>query len=139
MVMRSVLFVLMILLPLLVEAQTENCKLKLDSLTTIMITDSPEQRGSPDGGFQAFGKTIAKTIRYPQVKEPLPVETTTFVSFVIDVEGNIKGERVIREGIPGISGQLLKIIREHSWRPATCGGKPVASLYSYPLMIHLEK
>ena len=61
------------------------------------------------------------------------------VAFVIDKDGHMKGKRILKD-IEGtdLGKQLLDIIDDMTWHPATCEGKVVPTIQMMPLIVDID-
>lgn len=137
--MRIFFLVIMILSSAQVVAQGPDCTLHKDSLTRESVVLMPEKRADVVGGLPALGKAIRSKLKLPTSARPQPVDFSgVYVAFVIDEKGEVKGERVVRSTLPEISSQVFEAVKSLSWKPATCKGKPVPSLFILPVRICIE-
>ena len=68
-----------------------------------------------------------------------PADTKVIVAFIIDKDGEVTGERIIRD-IEGsnYASQLLTAVKNIRWAPGTCNGKNVATLQVLPMIIEFK-
>ena len=111
-----------------------DCSLQKDSLSNEMFLLVPDQRAEPVGGLPALAKEISRTIKIPRDKAS--AYSTIHVAFIVDSNGALKGERALRQSEPEAVAQLFKAAKNLKWKPATCNGKPVSSMFVIP--IHLD-
>jgi len=111
-----------------------NCSKKKDILTGKMIYTSFDELAVNKGGinllYKAFGKLKIDSV-------PNGATTKFTIAFVVDVDGSISGERVIKDEVGNVGNQMIKIVKSFKWCPAICNGKQVATLYQIPLQICL--
>jgi hypothetical protein len=130
--MRIVFLILISLLSTGVIAQVVGCKSHVDSLTHESVVSVPEINAQPVGGLQALGRAVGGKVRLPAAARETDF-SGIFVAFIIDEKGKIKGERTIRNQFPETSAQVFEAVRSLSWKPATCQGKPVSSIFILPV------
>jgi hypothetical protein len=115
----------------------EPCLAIFDTLTQMEVftTKTP----TVAGGMQALGKEISKRIKYPHLPHD-PIDSKVIVAFVIDKDGHMKGKRILKD-IEGtdLGKQLLDIIDDMTWHPATCGGKVVPTIQMIPLIVDVGR
>jgi hypothetical protein len=114
----------------------EPCLTIFDTLTQMEVftTTIP----TVAGGRQALGKEISKRIKYPHLPH-YPDDSKVIVAFVIDKDGHMKGKRILKD-IEGtdLGKQLLDIIDDMTWHPATCEGKVVPTIQMMPLIVDID-
>lgn len=112
-----------------------DCTQKKDLITGKMISTSFDELAANKGGvvllYRAFGKIKIDSV-------PHAATTKFTIAFVVDVDGSISGERIIKDEIGGVGDQMIKIVKSFKWSPAMCNGKQVASLHQIPLQICLQ-
>ncbi|TCD27957.1 hypothetical protein EZ456_08410 [Pedobacter psychrodurus] len=102
-----------------------DCTQKKDLITGKMIYTSFDEPATNQGGraklYKALSNVTLETI-------PNSASTQFTISFLVDADGRISRERVVRDEVGKIGEQMLKIIKSFKWAPATCNGKKVATL-----------
>ncbi|MEP6610436.1 MAG: energy transducer TonB [Mucilaginibacter sp.] len=92
----------------------------------------------PEGGLQDFFKQLSKKLKFPQ--GDADYGGRVIVAFVIEPNGKIDGERVIREPSGNkqiFSKQIFAIVKTIKWKPAKRNGKAVPFLYTLPITIDI--
>ncbi|MEO7212257.1 hypothetical protein [Mucilaginibacter sp.] len=117
-IMRNVFFCLL-LLPAMLKAQS-----KPDTIIYSYTEIPPEYPG-------AENKLSIDFLKKVRVPKPIPssFDTRIAVEFVVEKNGTITHERIIR-GNKDIASQFLKQIKSVKWTPGYNKGKPVRSKYS---------
>ncbi len=65
--------------------------------------------------------------------------TKTIVQFAIEASGAITYPRILKSCNPQLDDQILSAIRNMpKWQPAEQKGKPIATLYSLPILIEVK-
>ena len=112
-----------------------DCPHKKDLLTGKVITTTYDKLAVTKGGINLLYKAFAK-VKIDSV--PNGATTKFTIAFIVDVNGRISGERVIKDDVGGVGNQMIKIVKSFKWIPATCNGKKVTSLHTIPLQICLQ-
>jgi hypothetical protein len=117
----------------------DSCISQLDTLTRIEVYTDVDQMPTVDGGMQAIYYEISKSIKLPNNFEKYSLEGKTYVAFIVTEEGNIIGQRVIKnvEGTD-FAEQLLLIIDKFKWYPGICDEKPVPTILILPMIIDVK-
>ena len=111
-----------------------------DTLLHEVVYLSAEQFPKPEGGLEALFKLISKKLKYP--KGDTLYASRVIVAFVIEPDGKIDGERVIREPSGNkqiFSKQIFAIVKTIKWTPAKRNGKAVPFLYTLPITIDVTE
>jgi protein TonB len=105
-----------------------------DSCATLENADFP-------GGREALVLFLQRTIRIPAVAEELAIKGKVYLEFLILQDGSISAIHVKR-GIPDCpecDAESIRVLAYMpNWTPATCEGKPVISLYTLPIVYHVQ-
>lgn len=118
------------------KPKIDSCYFITDTLTGKQIYRFVDKPAMLAGSTDSLFMKIMKRVKYNrQSKEP--VETSIAIAFVIDENGVVSGKRIIRGKV--IGQQILDMIDDFEWKPATCGGVKVAALYFFPLSIHFSE
>ncbi|MCD8740146.1 TonB family protein [Mucilaginibacter roseus] len=90
------------------------------------------------GGVQAFGRFLAKTIRYPAAAREKNVQGRVYVSFVITDKGKLTNFK-IEKGIGfGCDEEVLRVMKlSPDWIPRYVKGKAVEEFYTVPIAFNL--
>lgn len=105
-------------------------------------TPSPESTSRTDPGsepLQVGGDVMAPIVVhrvepvFPLVAEKARVSGTVIIRLVIDADGRMTDAQVIKPLPFGLSEAALEAVRKWRFKPATRGGKPVASIFSIPV------
>jgi hypothetical protein len=114
------------------------CVSKVDTLTNVEVFLTVDKSPTVQGGMQALYTEVAKKIKYPD-SEGDRTGAKVFVAFIVNTDGQIKGQRIVKN-IDGtdLAEQLLDIIDDMKWIPGLCKGKPVATLLVMPMIIDVK-
>lgn len=117
----------------------DKCLSEIDTLINQEVYKVTDKQAKVDGGMNAVFKEVAKRIKYPEKLRRYSIDSKVFVAFIIEEDGSVIGQRVIKN-IDGtdFGEQLLKIVGEFKWQPAICNGNPVKSILILPMIIHLD-
>jgi hypothetical protein len=116
----------------------DTCKTGKDRLTGRVIYLSGDMGPEYFGGTAALVRRMSKEIKYPDSGWTVEMRTQYLVAFIVEPNGHISGERIIR-GKNQIGQQLLKIARSLTWTPGQCNGKKVPMLYKLPMNIDFSE
>jgi protein TonB len=95
--------------------------------------------GMPEfpGGVMAFRKIFESGIDKSAIKGPDAKTFKVYVSFIIEKDGTMTDEKVLRDPGFGLGKQVLGLLEKtkDKWSPGKIGGKAVRVLYHYPITI----
>jgi len=74
--------------------------------------------------------------RYPAVLMKTGVAATVVVRCVIDHTGNVRDAEVIVPGLPPFNAEVVRVVSQWKYKPATYGGRAVDSYLN--LTVHFE-
>jgi len=102
------------------------CETQVDSLTKRIVYTSadisPENAGGQSALMRQYAKINLDTI-------PEDYDTKFIIAFIVDIDGSIFGERIIKDKTNKVGKQILDIVKTFKWTPAICNGKKVAMLH----------
>ncbi len=114
-----------------------NCKSEKDTLTKSTIFITADKEATNEGGQIALMRKFAK-ITMDSIPDDL--DTRFMVAFIIKEDGQIVGERILRDKTGGTVGQqMIKIVKSFKWTAGECDGKKVPMLLKLPLQICLRE
>ena len=98
------------------------------------ICDIVEEMPSyPDGDVKLM-EYIAQNINYPQEALESGIQGRVFVSFVVEPNGSITNEKVLRGIGYGCDEEALRVVKEMpKWTPGKRKGKPVRVAVTIPV------
>lgn len=107
-------------MPLAYKASAKQSK---NSVDTILV-------GSIDkncpGGFDAFNTFIRKNVHMPAIAKEAHKQGTTYVSFIIEPNGNVSHVLTIFSIGLGMDEEAVRVIKSSgNWTPSTVDGKAV--------------
>ncbi len=102
-----------------------------DSLPVFTVV---EQMPEFPGGDQARNKFLAENIRYPQQALESSIQGTTYVSFIVEPDGNISHVLILKGIGGGCDEEAIRVIRMlPRWIPGRQNGKAVRVQYNMPV------
>ena len=123
-----------ILKPGATDAQVEEYQSELEE-AFINYNLSPEF----PGGMSALMDYINANKIYPQEAKEKGVKGRVIVQYVIDVDGSICGERVLKSIDPQLDAEAIRILRNlPNWKPGEMYGTPVPFCFTLPVTFRLE-
>lgn len=117
---------------------SDTCKRWKDTLTGREIYVDADTKPEPEGGEVSLMRRLNKGIRYPESALTNEIETTFLVAFIVEANGKISGERILKDNTNQIGRQILKVIESCHWYPGKCHGRKVAMLVKRPVIIELQ-
>ncbi len=89
------------------------------------------------GGVMAFRKIFESGIDKSALKGPNAKSYRVYISFIIEKDGSMTDEKVLRDSGFGLAKQVLGLLEKtkDKWSPGKIGGKAVRVLYHYPITI----
>lgn len=104
---------------------TDSCKTETDSLTKRRIYITAETEAKNEGGMAALMRRYAK-IKLDTI--PDDYDTEFLVAFIVESDGSITGERILKDKTRTVGIQMLAIAKTFKWSPAICNAKKVPML-----------
>jgi hypothetical protein len=105
----------------------KRCKVQIDSFTKTLTYITADVMPMNEGGKGALMRKLERVISFPTVV-PNNFEPNITVAFIVDIDGNIKGERIVRDKTSNVGQQMLDVVKTFKWTPASCKGKKIAML-----------
>ncbi len=103
--------------------------------TIHIISENPPM---PEGGFEALGKYLQKSLKYPEQARRMNVEGKVFVQFVIDKDGSPSDITVLKGIGSGCDEEAVRVIKNMpKWTPGKQRGRPVKVRMSLPIVFKL--
>lgn len=101
-----------------------------DSEVYTVVDEMPEMIG---GVSALYGE-----IKYPSAAIRSGIEGRVFIQFVVDKEGNVRDEKVLRDIGGGCGEAALEAVREVKFTPGKKDGVAVNVQYSMPVTFKIE-
>ncbi|MNK80499.1 hypothetical protein D3C87_1002170 [compost metagenome] len=102
-----------------------DCLSKKDLITGKVIYTSYDEPAINEGGPAKLYKAMSN-VKLDSI--PNGATTQFTISFLVDVDGHIYRERVVKDEVGKVGEQMLKIAKSFKWTPAMCNGKKVATI-----------
>jgi periplasmic protein TonB len=101
-----------------------------------MVVESPPEF---EGGVDAMKAFVARNVKYPRDAYKKGISGTVFVQFIIDKDGNVTEEKVIRGIGKSCDKEALRVIKMMpKWKPGKQQGKRVRVRFVYPFNFSLR-
>lgn len=112
-----------------------DCISKKDLLTGKVIYSSYDVPATNEGGLAKLYKAMSN-VKLDSI--PNGATTQFTISFLVDVDGHVSRERVVKDQVGKVGEQMLKIAKSFKWTPAMCNGKKVATITTLSTRICLQ-
>ena len=91
------------------------------------------------GGDDSLFAYLYRNVSYPAEAKKADIRGRVFVTFVVEKDGRITGERILRDIGGGCGEEVLRVIRAMpKWKPGTQDGKPVRVQFNLPVAFELQ-
>jgi protein TonB len=91
------------------------------------------------GGESALYKYLGKNIVYPTMAQESGVQGRVYVTFVVEINGNITDIKVVRGIGGGCDEEAIRVVKAMpSWNPGRQRGQPVRVQYILPVRFVLQ-
>ena len=89
---------------------------------------------------EAFRDYVIQHLTFPRIAIENCISGKVFIQFVVDQNGNVVDERVVRGVDPSLDNEALRLIKSTSgmWTPGKQRGKPVKVRYTFPITFKLQ-
>lgn len=122
-------------------------KFKVEALHKITIEEEVaeadiftvvEESPAFPGGIAARTKFLQENMIYPQIARENRIQGTVYVTFVVEINGNLTDVRVLRGIGGGCDEEAVRVIKTmHNWSPGKQRGKPVRVQFNMPIKFTL--
>ncbi|CAN5729885.1 hypothetical protein BH10BAC2_BH10BAC2_15860 [soil metagenome] len=106
------------------------CKTQIDSVTKELIYITADVLPDNEGGDGLLSKRLQREIFLDDGLLTEELISKIAVTFIVDTDGSIRGERVVDDKTNKTGQQMLKIIKSLKWKPAICNNKKVRMLHT---------
>lgn len=116
------------------------CISLVDSLTKKEVYSVVETPPTPEGGYEKLYKEIASRFSISEEQATkFGIDSKIFVAFVVEPDGSVKGERVLKD-IAGtdLAIQALNIISGFTWTAGVCENRSVPVMVLLPVQVCLR-
>lgn len=91
------------------------------------------------GGMQELMKYLQMNIRYPKEAQERGLQGRVIVQFVVNKDGSICNEQVVKSVDPQLDAEAIRIIRSMpNWIPGKQRGEPVRVRFTLPVTFRLQ-
>ena len=102
-----------------------------------MCEVKPTFKGRDANGFS---KWVSSKLRYPEYASAYGLQGRVVMRFTIDVDGLLKNIEVISSSDQSLEDEALRVVSmSPKWKPAIYNGKPVAVIYTFPVIFSSNK
>jgi len=99
-----------------------------------------EQQAEFPGGPSAWGRFLAKTLKYPSDAQRANVGGRVFVSFIVDTDGSVQDVQVLKGVGFGCDEEAIRVVNSMPrWNPAKLSGRAVRSRITQPITFVLSE
>jgi TonB family protein len=92
------------------------------------------------GGFEAFGRYLGKSLRYPALARENGTQGRVIIAFVVEKDGTLSDVKIAKGIGDGCDEEALRVINNcPPWKPGIQNGKPVRVAYSVPISFALSR
>ncbi len=92
------------------------------------------------GGDDARIEYIKNNLKYPEEARKQGIEGTVFITFVVEPDGSITNEKVLRGIGGGLDEIALEVIKNMpAWKPGKVKGEPVPVQFNMPIKFKLSE
>ncbi|MGZ3871453.1 MAG: TonB family protein [Mucilaginibacter sp.] len=92
------------------------------------------------GGLPAFGRYLAKNIRYPAKARENGVQGRVIISFIVEKDGSLTDAHITRGVSAEIDKEALRVMTASpDWEPGIQNGKKVRVAYTVPISFTLSE
>lgn len=106
--------------------------------STNSVLSSVEHLPEFPGGVEAFVKFLGSNIRYPKDAREKGIQGRVIITFVVEKDGSLSGNKIVRGVSPDIDAEALRVLEmSPKWSPGTQKGKAVRVQYSVPISFKL--
>ena len=91
------------------------------------------------GGMQELMKFLQTSIRYPKEAQERGLQGRVIVQFVVNKDGSICDEKVVRSVDPQLDAEALRVVRSMpNWTPGKQRGEAVRVRFTIPVSFKLN-
>jgi len=92
------------------------------------------------GNANDFANWVAKNVHYPESAKAAGIQGTVLISFKVNSDGKVS-DVTVRRGInDALDNEAVRVVcSSPDWIPGEVDGKPVATVYTFPVMFALRQ
>ena len=118
-------------------APTQNAETKVEEQGEIFQV--VEEQPMFPGGMEELMKFLQTNIRYPKEAQERGLQGRVIVQFVINTDGSICDEHVVRSVDPQLDAEALRVVRSMpNWEPGKQRGETVRVRFTLPVTFRLS-
>ena len=103
------------------------------------VFDMVEQMPSFPGGDAELMSFLAKNMKYPAMAQENGVQGRVICQFVVTKDGTVKDVNVLRSLDPSCDKEAIRVLLSMPrWIPGKQNGKPVAVIFTVPIIFRLQ-
>jgi TonB family protein len=92
------------------------------------------------GGSDSLSMFLNKNLQYPEQASLEGIHGKVWVGFIVDKDGNIKDERILKSVDESIDNEALRLVRLMPlWKPGTINNSPADMQYILPIEFVIPK
>lgn len=92
------------------------------------------------GGTEALINYLSENISYPAIAKDAGIEGTVYINFVVEPDGTISNEKVLRSVHPSVDEEALKVIAQMpKWQAGEQNGQFVRVSFTIPVRFYLTE
>lgn len=122
---------LALLVLLALPAQAQKPTTDAQPADVYRVVDNPPQL---IGGLEG----LAQEIQYPAEAKAAGTEGRVFIQFVVDKQGHVTDEQVVRGVSPELDAEALRVVQQARFEPGSHEGRPVKVQFSLPILFKLD-
>ena len=105
-----------------------------------IIIDEPTFSSDIMPEFKGLYEFLAKNIKYPEIDKKSNSEGTVYVQFVIEKDGSVSSEKILRGVTPSLDREALRVVKlMPNWTPGETAGNNVRVKLSLPIKFKLAR
>jgi TonB family protein len=110
----------------------------IENIEEKVIFDIVEVQPEYPGGMAKMMQFISANFQYPQIDRDNGVQGRVFVSFVVEMNGEISTIKVLRGVSKTLDAEAIRVVKlMPNWTPGTQSGKPVRVKFNLPIRAQL--
>lgn len=122
------------------ETGTAVAAVEPEVVTPPKVWNGSEIMPSYVGGMESMMRYMQKSIRYPAIARRMGIQGTVYVSFIVDMNGNIIETAVVKGISKECDAEALRVISKMPvWNPGKQGGVPVMVRMVLPIRFRLNE
>lgn len=112
---------------------------KVDSTVANPCDDTVFVEAQFPGGRAGLMKFLMENVRYPQVSIENGDMGKVYLSFIVELDGNLSHISVVRGVTRELDQEAIRVfLTTPKWTPANCSGTAVRSKYNIPINFNLQ-